>query len=139
MYKTYIMKVSLKEVKLYNRIMKNLYYAKHLRLLINLLLICVVFASCHSYKAIELSDTEIQLNKKYKITTTKYQNKKMVVKDFNDSEILVEIDKKDEKIARSEIKEMKSRKFSYIKTFVVTPVTYMVSGVGLVFFALAVR
>ena len=76
---------------------------------------------------------EIKPNKTYRITTETLIKKKIKVIEVTNSEIVGRIDMKNVVIPVSEIQEIKLRKFSYFKSFVVVPATYVAAGIGLVY------
>ena len=81
-----------------------------------LLCSCILFSSCYSYKNVDLSKNKILALKKHKIKTKGDKKIKALVYNINkDSIFLIENEIKT-RIALSEIKEIKERKFSYLKT-----------------------
>ncbi|WP_160114573.1 hypothetical protein [Aquimarina sp. AU474] len=110
------------------------------RLLLSIGIACLfILSSCHSYRSMDLSTDEIVLNKKYKVTTQDLDQEKIKILKITDYGITTILDKKQKHIPFSEIKEIKNRKFSFIKTFVILPVSYAATGVGLVYLSLAMR
>ncbi|MDY8138825.1 hypothetical protein [Aquimarina sp. 2201CG5-10] len=104
------------------------YFFKKVCLFLGIVMFCI---SCHSYRSMNVMADEIRLNKKYKITTKKYQKKKVIIKDATATEIIAVIDKTKVEIPVSEIEEIRRRKFSYVKTLAIPVV---LTG----FFALAI-
>ena len=98
------------------------------KILILLVVIQIVLQSCHTYKTV--NNQELQNGKTYKIVV---DNKKLKVKlnQATDSTIVVTHKNEEKIIAKSEIKEIKKRKFSILKT-IALPVGIVVGFVGLV-------
>ncbi|MCK8522199.1 hypothetical protein M0D21_11500 [Aquimarina sp. D1M17] len=103
------------------------------------LFLLFINTGCFSYRSIEIVSEELEVDKKYKITTSEYQKKKMIITEYDESGIVATIKKEEVHIPFSEIKEIRKVKFSYFKTFIVLPASYIASGFGFVFLALAVR
>ena len=88
-----------------------------------LLIISSLLESCYSYKIIDLKNTTLIERKTYKYNTEvnkKFQ--KISLKSFNDSIIIGKIGKKEKQIIISDIKSIKVRRFSVVKTIFLTPV-----------------
>lgn len=90
--------------------------------LITLFTLCVFLSSCSSFKTLDLTKHKIEATKKYKITDSNGNitktNKCQKIKDSLNCEKL--------NLPISNIKEIKQRKFSYLKTGVL-----VVSIIGL--------
>ena len=94
--------------------------------IIFLLCVCFLLSSCYSYKGVDLSRNKILTNKKYKIETKDTKIKAKIYK-INDSTITIIKKGIKTEIALSNIKEIKKRKFSYLKTIGVTTSTILIS------------
>ncbi len=110
------------------------------RFLLGFSMLCLfVLPSCHSYRNMDLTVDKIVLNKKYKVTTQGLDEAKIKILKVTDYGITTIINGEQKNIPFSEIKEIKNKKFSFIKTFVILPVSYAASGVGLLYLSLAMR
>lgn len=96
------------------------------KILIPLVVIQVLLQSCFTYKAID--NQVLQLDKKYKIVVND-KKLKVKLKQTTDSTIVVTHKNQEKTIAKSEIKEIKQRKFSTLKT-IALPVGIVVILVG---------
>lgn len=85
------------------------------------LVITIACQSCFSYKAVENNPSELEIGKHYKIK----QNKKSIalkVLSKTDSSIVYKSFFKEREITTNEIKSIKKRKFSVVKTAIFIPV-----------------
>ncbi len=83
---------------------------------------------------------DISLNKKYKITTKEWSKKRVTIVDKTQTGIVVvTFDKQKQEVPFSDIQELRRLKFSPFKTFVVLPVSYVATGVGLAFLGYGIQ
>jgi hypothetical protein len=85
--------------------------------ILHLLIILLLLQSCYSYKAIDIKKTPLVEGKTYEFKVEKNKNfEKITLKSFNDSIMNVKIGNKEKQITISDIKSIKVRKISVIKT-----------------------
>ena len=77
---------------------------------------CLLFQSCFSYKKIEMTKEEIKMGHKYKVYTHKGAKEKLVITELNDSVIGHSVKEEYIALSISDIDMIKERKFSIIKT-----------------------
>ncbi|WP_425235901.1 hypothetical protein [Ulvibacterium sp.] len=83
-----------------------------------LLIGCMVFSSCYSYKTIDIGMPTITEGKKYKIITSDDKKHKIWILKYGDT-LIGRKSKSSEtltKLAQEEVKVIKERKFSFLKT-----------------------
>jgi hypothetical protein len=93
-------------------------------------LISTLLQGCYSYKSIDLKNLSLTEGKEYKINRDGNFFKAKLV-DSNDTLIKIKIDGKEKQIPIAEIKEIKEKKFSILKTVGLVPIIY--GGVTLVY------
>lgn len=103
---------------------------RYIRLSILLLCSFFLFTSCFGYRTINLSEKEIKVNKKYKITTNDTKERKGKVYEVTDASIHITYDNEKSEIPISDIKEIKQKKFSVLGSTALAVVAYL--GVGLI-------
>lgn len=81
-----------------------------------LLLLCVLFQSCISYKTVNLNNDPIKLSKKYKIVLTNLMKVEGRVIAMTKDTLLLSKENQKIKIPTSSIYDIKERKFSFLKT-----------------------
>lgn len=102
-----------------------------MKIIIYSLLISILLQSCYSYKAIDLkTGTSLKEGKIYKINNTETLLKGKLISS-NDTIIKLQIDKNEKQIPTTEVKEIKERKFSILKTVGLVPIIY--AGVTIVY------
>lgn len=89
-------------------------------------LLTILLQSCYSYKSIDLKNNNLSQNKEYKINRDGTFFRAKII-DSNDSIIKLKVDGVEKQISKSEIKEIKEKKFSALKTVSLIPIAY---GVG---------
>lgn len=89
-----------------------------------LIVISVLFQSCFSYKAVENKSSEYQVGKFYKIKQ-KEEYEKVKIISTNDSILVVNHNFEEKEVAIKTITKVKKRKFSYFKTLILPPVTFI--------------
>jgi hypothetical protein len=99
--------------------------------IIYILITSFLLQSCYSYKTIDLNKTSLTQGKKYKYNTV--QNKKfekVTIKSSNDTIIIAKTGRKEKQITFADIKTIKVRKFSVIKTIALVPVSIVTLAIG---------
>lgn len=96
----------------------------------------VLLQSCYSYKTIDLKDNNLSQNKEYKISRDGIFFKAKVI-DSNDSIIKIQVDGVEKQISKSEIKEIKEKKFSTLKTLGLIPIAYCIGTIIYILSALS--
>lgn len=82
-----------------------------------LLVLCLLFQSCFSYRKIDIANDQITLEKKYKLWTIEGEKKKLIIKDIDDTNLFGASQKEQNIIIPiTDIDIIKKRKFSIIKT-----------------------
>lgn len=99
---------------------------------LTILLFCLLLQSCYSYRTIDLNKTKLVENKKYKIKTTDKFIKVRLI-DLNDSTAVFKNGKNQNEIAISDLKAVKVRKFSVVKTVAIVPSLILIAGTGAYF------
>lgn len=83
--------------------------------ILSLITISFLFQSCYTYRAIDLKDTTLFINRNYKIKQAD-QSEKVKLLLVNDSSLIVLKNNTQKTIQVSKIKEIKEEKFSTLKT-----------------------
>ena len=98
-----------------------------------LLLFCVLFQSCYSYKTVHLDKNTIKLSKKHKIVLTNLKKVEGKVLAMSKDTLLLSMGNQKIKISTSNIFDIQERKFSFLKTagsgallWIVAPVVVLV-------------
>ena len=86
--------------------------------IIYLLSILLLFQSCYSYKTFDLKEYETVKPKKVKIILKDVRKIKGKIIEFTDDKITIEKENQVYEISKSEIVNIKKRKFSLIKTVI---------------------
>lgn len=81
-----------------------------------LLLFCVLFQSCYSYKTVHLDKNTIKLSKKHKIVLTNLKKVEGKVLAMSKDTLLLSMGNQKIKIPTSNIFDIQERKFSFLKT-----------------------
>ena len=84
--------------------------------LITLFAAAFLFQSCFSSRSVSQYDQNLQLEKRYRIETAKKTYRDARLKSANDSTLTVLAYNETVELRRSDIKKMKRRKFSVVKT-----------------------
>ena len=102
---------------------------KEMKIILTLLSSCILFSSCYSYRSVDLSTHQILVNKKYRITTK--ESKKTKVKIYKVSDSTITFVKKGIKteIPLYGVKDIKKRRFSYLKTIGFTVSMVLISTI----------
>lgn len=98
--------------------------------IICLFLISVLLQSCYSYKNIDFKNSTLKEGKVYKINRGGTLLKSKLISS-NDTILKVQLNKEEKQIPIVEIKEMKERKFSILKTVGLVPIIY--TGITIVY------
>ena len=91
--------------------------------IIILFLTASLLQSCYSYRTIDLKNVSLSNGKSYKINIEREFFKAKLL-DSNDSLIKIQIDGREKRIPIVEIKEIKEKKFSILKTVGLIPIIY---------------
>ena len=97
--------------------------------IILLLSISIMLQSCYSYKTINLNSENLVVGKIYKIQQNR-KLEKVKLKSITDSSIVVKKGNIESKIAISDIRKIKKRKFSATKTVLLVTTLTVASVVG---------
>lgn len=92
--------------------------------IIAIISISLLFQSCFSYKAVENNSSEYQVGKFYKIKQ-KEEYEKVKIISTNDSVLVVTHNFEEKEVDIKTITKVKKRKFSYFKTLILPPVTFI--------------
>lgn len=88
-----------------------------------LIAISMILQSCFSYKAVENNACQYQIGKHYKIQHDN-KTKKVTIVSKTDSLLVVKHKFQEEAIGIDSIEKVQKRKFSYLKTLILPPVTF---------------
>lgn len=94
-----------------------------------LLVVSFLLQSCYSYKTIDLKQTPLIVGKKYKIEQ-EVKFVKATLKTLNDSTTTFLVGKFEKQIPITNIKKIKVKKFSVLKTVSLLPITIAVIVIG---------
>jgi len=95
--------------------MKNIIY---------LLSILILLQSCFSYKTVDLADISVDKKQKLKIERIDNKNIKGKLVSISDDAITLKISGENKEISLSDIDEIRSKKFSFMKTAGLIPIYY---------------
>jgi hypothetical protein len=89
------------------------------------LCLTLLFTSCYSYRPIQLNSEKIKIGKKYKVKTNNSEKIKGRLMSINDTSFVLKRGKLQKTIKIANVKALRKRKFSYLKTIAI-PVASLV-------------
>ena len=107
-------------------------YLKFMKKIILLLFISILFQSCSSYKSVDFNNIVIEKKRKFEIEKIDSSKLKGRLVSKNENSIVLENNKGIQTIQKSEIQELKVKKFSILKTATGALGTYFILLIGAV-------
>ncbi len=105
---------------------------KYVNQIVSVLFVSVFFTSCFGYRTVNLAEKRIKLNKIHKVITKDQQAQTGLISEVTDSTITLSSNDIKSEIPRSDIREIKQKKFSVLGSVAMTAVVYI--GVGAIAF-----